>query len=69
MQHGPYKVDNLHCPKDEGRSLHDEASCFDRNVVKLPTPLANLPKSLDVSQAMKMLGSDSLFELALFGLV
>ena len=48
----PFTKANLERPASEGRSLHDAASSFLRNVMNVPTPIsaANLPKSKEIQK-------------------
>ena len=50
----PYVEADLHRPADEGRSLHDDANKFYREVMKLKTPITQRkqPKSKELIEAI-----------------
>ena len=51
----PYVIDDLFRPKEEGRSLHDHASSFYRNVMKLGTPIRSPPTSSEIVESTRKL--------------
>ena len=48
----PYRSDDLYRPKDEGRSLHDDASHFYCSAMGLATPLQEFPTPEDIHRSI-----------------
>ena len=53
LQPEPYTSDDLYCPIDEGRSLHDDVSYFYRTIMKLDTPVTKSPIVTEVIKAIE----------------
>ena len=53
MPSKPYSIEDLHRPATEGRSLHDDASAFYREIMKLQTPIVTVPSKAAIAKAIQ----------------
>jgi hypothetical protein len=54
MSSKPYSIEDLQRPDTEGRSLHDEASTFYREIMKIQTHIVTVvPSKADIAKAIQ----------------
>ena len=53
MPSKPYSIEDLHRPATEGRSLHDDASAFYREIMKLQTPIVTVSSKAAIAKAIQ----------------